>query len=85
VPGPQISTTTTALASPKVHLSWTAVHATGVDQLSADGPTLYQSGPPPSGIYDFSLSCDGPHTLLLTAQGPGGTTASLRFVITSHH
>ena len=82
-PDPEASTTTTAFVQPNVHLTWTAVHATSVD-LSVDGPGVYQAGLPASGSYDFSFSCNGPHTLLLTAHGTGGTTATRTFVITSH-
>ncbi len=82
-PDPQASTTTTAFVQPEVHLSWTALHATSVD-LSVDGPGVYQPGLPASGSYDFSFSCAGPHTLLLTAHGSDGSSATRTFVITSH-
>ncbi len=82
-PDPQVSTTTTAFVQPDVHLTWTALHATSVD-LSVDGPGVYQAGLPTTGSYDFSFSCNGPHTLLLTAHGAGGSTATHTFVITSH-
>lgn len=54
-------------------MRWSTTGADSVT-ISIDGPGIYDTYGP-SGETGLPFSCDTPHTFLLTAHGPGGTTS----------
>ena len=59
---------------PYISLSWTTSNASVVS-LAIDGPGLYKNYQGGSGSDSVPFSCVGPHTYLLTATGPAGSSS----------
>ena len=59
---------------PYISLSWTTSNASAVS-LAIDGPGVYKNYQGGSGSDSVPFSCVGPHTYLLTATGPAGSSS----------